>query len=201
MFAELEKMPTAYDVDKVVEQMDKASDYYECEEQGREHVQMVDLTEAIEIIKGIDEVRGNLPENGNDIEIALMMAKDALEEIQQYWAFEERLKKIYGDCPGLLETVIKHLEAHEGVDLPESIFKARLLTDGEVDKWEAYKQLGTVEELREAREKQRAKKPYIWGVYDMYECPGCGENYEIDGEEYDYCPNCGQAINWEVADD
>ncbi len=57
MFAELEKMPTAYDVDKVVEQMDKASDYYECEEQGREHVQMVDLTEAIEIVKagGVNE--------------------------------------------------------------------------------------------------------------------------------------------------
>ena len=40
------------DVEKVVEQLDKASDYYECEEQGREHVQMVDLSEAIEIVKG-----------------------------------------------------------------------------------------------------------------------------------------------------
>lgn len=43
--------PTAYDIDKVVEELDKSSDYYECEEQGREHVQMVDLTEAIEIVK------------------------------------------------------------------------------------------------------------------------------------------------------
>lgn len=52
----IDKQPTAYDVDKVVEQLDKASDYYECEEQGREHVQMVDLTEAIEIVRagGID---------------------------------------------------------------------------------------------------------------------------------------------------
>ncbi len=30
----------------------------------------------------------------------------------------------------------------------------------------------------------------------MYDCPGCGESYEIDGEKYDYCPNCGQAIDW-----
>lgn len=53
----LENQPTAYDVEKVVEQLDKASDYYECDEQGREHVQMVDLVETIEIVKGggIDE--------------------------------------------------------------------------------------------------------------------------------------------------
>lgn len=43
--------PIAYDVDKVVEKLDKASDYYECEVQGREHVQMVDLLVAIEIVK------------------------------------------------------------------------------------------------------------------------------------------------------
>ncbi len=47
----IEHQPTNYDVDKVVEQLDKASDYYECEEQGREHVQMVNLTEAIEIVR------------------------------------------------------------------------------------------------------------------------------------------------------
>lgn len=48
----IEDAPTAYDVEKVVEKLDKASDYYECEEQGREHVQMVDLSEAIDIVRG-----------------------------------------------------------------------------------------------------------------------------------------------------
>lgn len=48
----IEDAPTAYDVDKVVYQLDKASDYYECEDQGREHVQMIDLSEAIDIVKG-----------------------------------------------------------------------------------------------------------------------------------------------------
>lgn len=42
--------------------------------------------EAKEILDGIDEVRGDLPEDGDDVEIALMMAKDALAEIQQYRA-------------------------------------------------------------------------------------------------------------------
>lgn len=37
--------------EKIIEKLDKASDYYECEEQGGEHVQMVDLADAIEIVK------------------------------------------------------------------------------------------------------------------------------------------------------
>lgn len=47
----IQKEPTAYDVWKVIEELDKASDYYQCEEQGREHVQMIDLTKAIEIVR------------------------------------------------------------------------------------------------------------------------------------------------------
>ena len=36
--------------------------------------------EAIEILKGIEEVRGSFPEDGNNVEIALMMAISALEK-------------------------------------------------------------------------------------------------------------------------
>lgn len=67
-----------------------------------------------------------------------------------------------------------------------------------------YREIGTVEECREAKERQRAKKPNIWGdgyddegniIYDMYDCPNCGKSYEIDYEEYNHCPNCGQKID------
>lgn len=53
----IDAQPTAYDPDKVVEQLDKASDYYEFDEQGMEHVQMLRLVDAIEIMKGggVDE--------------------------------------------------------------------------------------------------------------------------------------------------
>lgn len=47
----LEKIPTAYDVDAVCKNLDKASDYYETDEQGKEHVQMVNLIDAIEIVR------------------------------------------------------------------------------------------------------------------------------------------------------
>lgn len=78
-----------------------------------------------------------------------------------------------------------------------------------------YKAIGTHEEcvrknftfksLLEAREKQTPKKPDLEGdgygddgvlIYDTWICPCCGKRYEIDYEEYDYCPNCGQAIDW-----
>lgn len=56
--------------------------------------------------------------------------------------------------------------------------------------------------------KQIPKIPYLWGdgyadgepVVDMYKCPSCGKDYEPDYEKHDYCPNCGQAIDWEVTE-
>lgn len=61
-----------------------------------------------------------------------------------------------------------------------------------------YRKIGTVEECREAREKQRAKKStnkryeeedfeYVGG------CPCCGN---IVGEEWTYCFKCGQKLDW-----
>ncbi len=62
-----------------------------------------------------------------------------------YENLEERLQKIYGECDGLLEKVVEHLERHEGIELPDPIFKARLLTDAEVDRWEEFKRLEELE--------------------------------------------------------
>ena len=87
-----------------------------------------------------------------------------------------KLREAYGDCEGFLENAVSLLCDHEGVDVGNSI-KARLLTDEDVDKWEAYKSIGTVEECREAMEKQKAKKCVIDSCPDHthYECPSCGK--------------------------
>ena len=69
---------------------------------------------------------------------------------------------------------------------------------------QSYRQIGTVEEFREAVEKQTAKKPDYEGdgysdgqlVYDTWICPCCGQHYEVDCDRYDYCPNCGQKLDW-----
>lgn len=68
-----------------------------------------------------------------------------------------------------------------------------------------YQAIGTVEECREAVEKQKAKIPDVSGdgyfegqiVYDTYECPNCGKSYEIEYDYYyyKYCPECGQAMD------
>ena len=56
----------------------------------------------------------------------------------------------------------------------------------------------------EALEKQVPKTPNYEGdgywdgelVYDTWFCPNCGKDYEVDYDDYKYCPECGQAIDW-----
>ena len=62
----IDEQPTAFDVGKVVKQLDKASDYYEFDEQGKEHVQMINLTEALEIVKGVELNERNMKGKKNE---------------------------------------------------------------------------------------------------------------------------------------
>lgn len=66
------------------------------------------------------------------------------------------------------------------------------------------KQIGERRTAIEALEKQLPKKPDFEGdgcdqegnlIYDTWICPNCEEYYEVDYDEYDYCPNCGQRID------
>lgn len=58
-----------------------------------------------------------------------------------------------------------------------------------------------------ALEKQIPQKPEYYGdgysdgelVYDYAECPTCGKDdfeYDINDWGCNYCPNCGQALDW-----
>ncbi len=120
---------------------------------------------------------------------AAFVAIEAIKMLQQYRALGtvEELAEV--GKPGEIKTLINRLNA---------------VIAAQNDKLKDYEKLGTLEELREAWKKRIPKIPYIWGdgyseghpVYDMYDCPNCGESYEIDGEKYNFCPNCGQAIDW-----
>lgn len=58
--------------------------------------------------------------------------------------------------------------------------------------------------LKELVDKETSKKPDYEGdgysdgelVYDTWICPNCGNSYEVDYEEYERCPHCGQMIDW-----
>ena len=65
-----------------------------------------------------------------------------------------------------------------------------------------------VQLIKEALKKQIPKKPIYYGdgyadgelVYDMAECPNCGnDDFEEDINDWgcNYCPECGQALDWE----
>ena len=139
-----------------------------------------------------------------DCKDAAVVAIKALEEIQQYREMERKLEEAYGKCDGLLEVVVDNLYLHKGRDIGKPK-KATLLTDDSVDMWEAYKQIGTVEECREAVEKQKAKKCVIDSFPDHmhYKCPSCGKihlsRYKHGcpslGRIPRFCEYCGQAID------
>ena len=88
------------------------------------------------------------------------------DKLAEYEDLEERIYKIYGECDGLLETVVEHLERHENIDIPEPVFKARLSTDGAVDRWEEYKAL----------EKQGKLLKLPCAVRDVVYCPNKFQN-------------------------
>ena len=70
-----------------------------------------------------------------------------------------------------------------------------------------YREIGTVEECREAVEKQKAKKIIIRN-WNPTRCPTCGHELSASlGDGYykhptflERCPECGQAIRWEESE-
>lgn len=61
----------------------------------------------------------------------------------------------------------------------------------------------TPPEIMELKERNTAKVPDYEGdgcdkdgniIYDTWICPNCGEIYEVDYDDYEHCPKCGQAI-------
>ena len=59
--------------------------------------------------------------------------------------------------------------------------------------------------VADALRKQIPQKPDYEGdgyddsgnlIYDTWICPNCGDRYEVDYEIHQYCPMCGQRIDW-----
>lgn len=132
----------------------------------------------------------------DDLNSAYDAAIKALEEVQQYQAIGEvsTCRDAVDICKAMIERGIE----------PENVEAYIVFEDACVKKG------FTIKGLLESREKQTPKKPDLEGdgygddgvlIYDTWICPCCGKRYEIDYEEYDYCPNCGQAIDWSVGNE
>ena len=101
-----------------------------------------------------------------------------------------------------------------GFDNTESDFgQALTMAISVLKEIQQYREIGTVEECREAVEKQKAKKPkdslkinpvidgngaYVDADTTVYLlCPNCGEMVGIDENVDKFCHECGQAIQWD----
>lgn len=69
-----------------------------------------------------------------------------------------------------------------------------------------YEETGlTPEQVQQLKDKNTAESPAFEGdgcdqegniILDEWSCPNCDTRYEVDYQEYDYCPSCGQKIKW-----
>lgn len=72
-------------------------------------------------------------------------------------------------------------------------FEALRIAISAMQELQEYKQLGTLEEVREAVEKQKRKKPCASNR--CYVCPHCGLVASLK-IKHNYCDACGQHIDW-----
>lgn len=86
--------------------------------------------------------------------------------------------------------------------------EALLMAVKSIKEVQRYREIGTVEECRDARNMQTPEAPEYEGdgcdkdgniIYDTWICPNCGERYEVDYDDYEHCPKCGKAILQEKA--
>lgn len=116
-----------------------------------------------------------------------------------------------------LDGVIKYLYKKNelGGDDSEKQYQVDSSTIDLLEELQQYREIGTVEECQEARERQRGKKPIIkskkktkiqTGDYVDVKCPCCEEDifscfhyppWNDSQKSHKHCENCGQAISWE----
>ena len=102
----------------------------------------------------------------------------------------------YGDMGEIASEVFKEINGDGRI----KVFRTAISAIKEIQQ---YRAIGTVEECREAVEKQKAKKIIIES-YCPTECPTCGHELSksLGDGYYKYpiflkrCPNCGQVIQW-----
>lgn len=195
-------------------------------------IQRLEKAEGRVTLAGLTSECRESAEKYEEAVAACMLAINALKEIQEYRAIGsvEDLKNLYylrkryedetydycgeygtEECGAKAQ--LERLKVYEEIGTVEAIAKVvkffsidsdhHTITE-KLDMLAEYKKIGTLEECREAREKQKPKKVSVWGdgvgddgeiLYDMYTCPNCDKDYEIDYHDYKYCPECGQCMD------
>ena len=99
-----------------------------------------------------------------------------------------------------IQEAIERLEVHKGWKFREGTMTALDMAISALKEIQQYRGIGTVEECREAVEKQKPKKPVLRNDNGKLRksCPVCGCFFSPLSRS---CPKCGQAILQENKDD
>lgn len=91
----------------------------------------------------------------------------------------------------------------------EKAIEALLIILKSIEEIRKYREIGTVEECREAVEKQEAERIEYetnavfsngFSHYRMGKCPICDNRYNSNNE-INYCSKCGQKLDWSEEDE
>ena len=136
-----------------------------------------------------------------------MTTEEAIEILEEVKELDDTMyayNPVYMNALDIAISALKEVQLYKDNKLclvPEDVYSRQC---SELD---AYKEIGTVEECREAVEKQKPKKilPLTNGLlFDdgwRHKCPNCGcavrENIYHPNvtKDYEYCSMCGQAIH------
>lgn len=128
---------------------------------------------------------------------AFIIAIDSLEEVQKYRELEKKLNGVD------LVMLANHWMEMAAEGEVKGYQRGRVLTNEDADQWDAYKEIGTPEECREALEKQQTMD---WDAkYDECVCPKCGTlnttwEKRANTVKHDkvYCWHCGQSVEFRL---
>ena len=136
---------------------------------------------------------------------ACKTAISALKEVGEYREIDVQIKKIFDGQLGLVDIVKEYIEdirrTHNG-KMPRKVIA---LSEEDAKNWEDYKEIGTVEECREAVSKQIPKEVKNRKILKDFQdrpycirgdCPKCGCE-RIKSINTDYCYVCGQRLRWD----
>ena len=162
----------------------------------------------------IDWVRDVIRKRLNDAEYPYITEKDIEADppaSKEFLAECREVAKKYGKDDGWIPLAIRDLQylvEEYSTYPPETGVNATIgslqYCISALKEIQQYREIGTVEECREAVEKQKAKKPLGGADINGNEYMICRECSAIveDGEwRARYCPDCGQAIRWDENDE
>ena len=113
--------------------------------------------------------------------------------------YQEAIENHINECRHRIDVIRNHMNTNGDADKDvcnKNIDVLKIAISAMQELME-YKELGTLEEVREAVEKQKEERPQkVLGIFggEEYECRGCGKTVEYMDE---YCRFCGQKQDWE----